>query len=328
MTINPEFDEGSSQHPPRYRDLPAAPGGGRSGWGVFGADDNVGRINLQTPERVASAARLVRTGEVFALNAPIDLPSPPLFGRGAPTHTLLPSPSGGGYDDKLDAFFPQASSQWDALSHVGYAPDVFYNGATNAEIDAGARNTIDHWARRGIAGRAVLLDVESVLGGAGERFDPATSRAITVDELERSRTDAGVDFEPGDVLLLHTGFLGWYARQPEEARRRLADVKRMATVGIERTEAMAAYLWDAGIAALAADNPAVEVWPNDLDGGPFGFLHRMLIGQFGMALGELLWLEDLTRSCRTDGRHEMLFCAAPLHVRGGVGSPANALAIK
>jgi hypothetical protein len=45
-------------------------------------------------------------------------------------------------------------------------------------------------------------------------------------------------------------------------------------------------------------------------------------------LGELWWLEDLALSCRRDGRHEMFLTAAPINVPGGIGSPANALAIK
>ena len=42
---------------PRYDDLPPAPRGGRLAWGLFGAEDNAGLLNLQTPERVAAAAR-------------------------------------------------------------------------------------------------------------------------------------------------------------------------------------------------------------------------------------------------------------------------------
>jgi hypothetical protein len=74
--------------------------------------------------------------------------------------------------------------------------------------------------------------------------------------------------------------------------------------------------------------PAVEAWPPDREGGgPFGFLHRMAIGQFGMALGELSWFDDLARSCRRDGRYEMLLMSAPLNVPGG-GSSAKAPAVK
>jgi hypothetical protein len=54
----------------------------------------------------------------------------------------------------------------------------------------------------------------------------------------------------------------------------------------------------------------------------------MLLGSFGMALGELWWLADLVRDCHEDGVFEALLVSAPLHAPGGVGSPANAVAIK
>jgi hypothetical protein len=55
---------------PGYQDLPPAPRGGRSAWGLSGPDDNLGLVNLMTAERVAAAARLVRTGRVFPLDMP------------------------------------------------------------------------------------------------------------------------------------------------------------------------------------------------------------------------------------------------------------------
>ena len=61
---------------------------------------------------------------------------------------------------------------------------------------------------------------------------------------------------------------------------------------------------------------------------PFGFLHNMLIGQFGMALGELWWLSDLAADCAADGVYEMFAVSAPMNAPGGIGSPANAVAIK
>ncbi|MGN6791123.1 MAG: hypothetical protein ACTHJW_01900, partial [Streptosporangiaceae bacterium] len=79
-----------SQQLPSYAELQEAPGGrGRSAWHLFGPDDNVGLINLQTPERIAAAAREIRHGRMFNLNAPIDLFSPPLYGRNATSHRLI-----------------------------------------------------------------------------------------------------------------------------------------------------------------------------------------------------------------------------------------------
>jgi kynurenine formamidase len=132
------------------------------------------------------------------------------------------------------------------------------------------------------------------------------------------------------VLLLYTGFLGWHVRQDVGVRAALAGRGALRNVGLAHDEDMARYLWNAHVSAVVADNPSVEVWPVDPGEAafPFGFLHRMLIGQFGMALGELWWLEDLALSCRRDGRYEVFLTAAPLNVPGGIGSPANALAFK
>lgn len=313
---------------PSYVDLPPLDEGGRSAWGVFGEGPSHGTVSLQTPERIAAAAGLVRTGELFSLNAPVTWPDPPLFLRKAVEHTLLAESGTPGFDERLDVFYPQGSSQWDSLAHVGYAPDRFYNGASATDIHAGTSNTIDGWARRGIAGRGVLLDVDAVLGGAGHGFDPGSSRAITVADLEGARSAAGVSWEAGDILLLHTGWFAWYAEQPRAVKDQMAIAEDFDAIGLERTEEMVAYLWDSHVSAVACDNPAVEVWPPRWKRGPFGFLHRMLIGQLGLALGELWWLHDLARSCRADGRYTCFLTSAPLNLPGGVGSPANALAVK
>ena len=173
---------------PDYADLPAAPDGGRSAWGLFGTEDNLGLVNLMTPQRIAAAARLVRRGQVFCLDMPLGSVNPALaMFRGAPRHRVLHVPGTAGFDDVYDNFYPQASSQWDSLAHVGYAPDQMYNGATEEEVLAGTRNTIDHWARHGVAGRAVLLDVERAMQEAGRPYDPGDSSAIGVADLELAR---------------------------------------------------------------------------------------------------------------------------------------------
>ncbi len=314
---------------PRYQDLPPAPRGGRSAWGLFGPEDNLGLVNLMTPERVAAAAGLVRTGRMFPLDMPLGSIDPALAKyRGTPRHTVLHQPGSVGFDDLYDNFYPQASSQWDSLGHVGYAPDAFYNGATEADVQSGARNTVEHWARHGIAGRAILLDVPRAMAEAGREYQPGEATVIGIEELELARRRAGVDYAAGDVVLLHTGFAAWYTEQSYAVRERMHG--RIIAPGLAHTEAMAEYLWDTHAAAIAADTFAVEVWPIDPSPAahPFGFLHHMLIGQFGMALGELWWLKDLADSCAADGVHESFLVSVPMNAPGGIGSPANAMAIK
>jgi kynurenine formamidase len=324
-------DIGSAGRLPRYDDLPPAPRGGRSGWGLFGPDDSVGLLNLQTADSVRAAAGLVRRGAVFPLDANLDAVDPPVdIDRSAPRHRLIHKPGPGleDLDDVYDNYYPQIASQWDSLAHVAYSPGTFYNGAGDAEVLGGIRNTVDHWARRGIVGRAVLLDLQRTLASGDGTYAPEDGGAFSVDDLERARRRAGVSYSPGCIVLLRTGFLGWYCDQPWRARARL--VRNLRAPGVEHTEEMARYLWDTGAMAVASDTFAVEVWPADFSAqsAPFGFLHRILIGQFGMALGELWWLDDIAADCAEDGVHEFLLTSCPLNAKGAIGSPANALAIK
>jgi kynurenine formamidase len=314
---------------PSYADLPPAPHGGRSAWGLFGPDDNLGLVNLMTPERIAAAARLVRRGQLFCLDLPLGAISPALAAfRGTPRHHVLHPRGTVGFDDVYDNFYPQAGSQWDSLAHVGYAPDQMYNGATEQEILAGTRNTIEHWARHGMAGRAVLLDAERALRDAGRPYNPGVNVEFDVEDLELARRQAGVEFAPGDIILLHTGFAAWYLEQPGQVKARLHG--NVAAPGVAHTEAMCEYLWNSHAAAIASDTFAVEAFPADRSAQthPFGFLHNMLIGQLGLALGELWWLADLADDCAADGIYEMFLVSAPMNAPGGIGSPANAVALK
>jgi kynurenine formamidase len=319
---------------PRYDDLPIAPLRARHAWGVFGADDSIGRLNLLGPECVLDAVRLVRKGLVFPLDAEIGAFDPPLDTSRAPArHRVLEGRGRAGMehlDDVLDDYFPQVSSQWDSLAHIVAEPDRFYNGATPDDVLSGRRNTIDHWSRQGIVTRGVLLDVQRALGGEGDGSVDTShgSVALSVSDLETARRHARLTYSRGCIILIRTGFVDWYAHQAPGTRSALPE--SLEAPGLEHTEAMARYLWDSGAAAVASDTFAVEVWPPDWAPASWewGFLHRTLIGRLGIPLGELWDLEALAADCDADGTYEFLVASAPLHLRRGVGSPANALAVK
>lgn len=308
---------------PSYAELPD----GRA-WGLWGDDDQLGCLNKITPEAVAGAAKLVRRGAVFPLNLRVDKPDPPLYGRGAVRVTIT-GEGGNGRDDYLDNFWPQASSQWDSLRHIRHPRDGWYNGVPDGEIVAGGGKLgIENMAQRGIAGRAVLLDLERYLRADGRPLDCGSSTPVTPEDLEACRAAQGVEIRTGDILLLHFGWLRWYMNETAaEQRVAMSDRDKLRAPGLASGEAMAAYLWDLHIAAIAGDNPALEAWPPDRERDD-GFLHWHLIPRFGMPIGELWWLADLADDCAADGVYECFFTSAPLHVVGGVGSPPNALAVK
>lgn len=317
---------------PSYDELPLEPLGARNAWGLFGDDDSIGRLNLLGPPQVLEAARMVRKGTVFRLDAPLNAFDPPLDPtRALARHRVLEGrgPSGIEHlDDALDDYFPQISSQWDSLAHVAAHPDRFYNGATPGDVLGGRRNTIDHWPP--VVGRGVLLDVERAVreGTGGDRDTSHGAVALGVDDLEAARRRAGVDFSSGCILLVHTGFGRWYAAQDDTTKASLG--RSLEAPGVEHTEAMARYLWDSGAAAIASDTFSVEVWPPDWaeEAWNWGFLHRALLGRLGLPLGELWALDALANDCAEDGVYECLVASAPLPVPEGIGSPASALAVK
>ncbi len=313
---------------PRYRDLPIDPSKpAGSAWGVFGDDDEVGTINLLTPERVQRAAGLVRKGAVFPLNWDMERPSPPILGRGAIRHTLLNFDTG--TDDVYDNFYPQVSSQWDALAHVRFPGIGHYNGHAPAEITGrpGSRLGMEHWARRGIAGRFVLADVARWRAAQGMPIAANERVAITVDEIEATLAAQQVTLEAGDILLLRVGWIEWYEQTDQATRDALPGLFLFPCPGIAAEERSAEWLWDRHVAALISDCPAVEAMPFDqstID----GFLHYRLIMLLGMALGEMFALDALAADCAADGVYDGLFTAAPLNKAGSSGSTSNALALK
>src|SRR5258708_4418562 len=195
---------------PRYNELPIRAGAPKgAAWGVFGDDDEVGTINLQTPDRVVAAASSIRSGKVFALNLPINIPDPPLFTRGKHTHTVKIFPTAEFVlDDYLDNFYPQASSQCDALSHVKHPVFGAYNGIPDAQITGrgGMRLGIDNLARRGIAGRGVLADVARYYDRVGKSIDFTRAESIPLEDGQATLDDAGVTLQAGDLLLIPIGW--------------------------------------------------------------------------------------------------------------------------
>jgi kynurenine formamidase len=310
---------------PSYAELLArtdAPPG--TSWGLFGADDQLGTLNLVTAERTRASAALVRTGEVFALNWDVALPDPSPFRRPPVRHQV--GAGSVGRDDWLDGFYLQGSSQWDGLRHIAHPRHGFYNGVPAERVDDPASDAlgVQVVARRGIVGRGVLLDVAGHRARAGAPFAPNAPFLVTAALLDEVAAAEGVAIEPGDVLLVRTGWTGWYASLAQAARDAIG--RETPQPGLEPVERTVAWLWDHHVAAVAADNLALEPMPLDFREGHS--LHFWLIPCLGMPIGELWWLDDLAAACARDRRWTFQLVSAPLNVRGGVGSPPNALAIR
>jgi kynurenine formamidase len=298
-----------------------AVGAALSNWGRWGADDQLGTLNLLTPERVVRAAGLVTLGLCVPLGLPFDEEGPQLPGgdRFNPVHVMLrtgasdPAPGGFLYTDDVIAMPTQCGTQLDALAHVAY-DGAFYNGwPTSSVTENGASRLGVEAIRCGIQGRGVLLDIAR---HRGVDHLPAEDE-VGVPELLACAAAQDVTVREGDLLLIRTGWI----------RRHVEDGDRAGFLTTEPGLALSTARWlhDTGVALVGVDNwgveavgatPPAEAMP----------LHCVLIRDMGMPLAEMLDLESLSRACAEHSRWEFHLRLDPLPITGGVGSPIAPIA--
>jgi kynurenine formamidase len=335
---------GAGDRLPSYSELPVRPElPAKSAWGLWGDDDQLGTLNLLTDERTLKAARLIAKGKVIPLCLPLHEPRRPEGSRrGNLGHHIIETdymPKGIddpvartlGRDDYVSELWLQGSSQWDALTHVIDTEHGDYNGVAASDVhgDEGAKLGADQWARRGIVGRGVLLDVARYLERQGRPIDPRGNYAITVEDLEETAAAQNVTVEVGDILLYRVGWTTHLVNADDEERARIlgSGVSAASSPGLEVSDRMLEYLWNLHVAAIAADAMSVEQFPPPDRRDEFK-MHKHWLPLWGMPLGEYWDLDLLGEDCAEDGQYAFLLVSVPLNVRGGVGSPPQAVAIK
>ncbi|MSQ26894.1 MAG: hypothetical protein EXR51_01980 [Dehalococcoidia bacterium] len=314
---------------PAFADLPLIEGTTeRHAWDVWGPGDDLGMLNLLTPERVRRAAGLVGRGRVFNIEPSRAVPHP---NRPAETpyqhHTHVHR---GGRSDTADAFELHGGvGHLDSLRHIRYREFGYYGGRQEADLDATPALGIQRWAEHGVVGRGVLLDVAGHLARRGAPLAPYRRFAITGELLDAVAAAQGVAFEEGDMMLLRTGWMDWYLGMTPEQRAPLAGTVHnresgLECPGLDAGQGTAAWLWDRGFSVLLADNIALEAMR--VEGTEFQ--HRRILAMLGMGIGELFTFAELAEDCARDGVYEFMVTVKPLSIPGGVGSPANAYVIK
>ena len=328
---------------PKYAELLArndAPSG--SSWGVFGDDDEAGTLNFLSPAHVLEAIKCVRRGDVFNLDCPLNAFDPPILQHRKTLRHKIISSSPFHRDDYIDSFYLQSSTQIDGLRHFRHPVHGFYNRTPDATIvENGPRLGINRFAERGIVGRGVLIDVERHLATRGERLDYRSGQPISVQLVDEVARAQGVEFRSGDILMLRTGWLTAYFEHMTAVERRTFPLN-MCAPGLKQGHETLAWIWDHQFAVCASDNFGLECHPpvpdsifaseleNVADVHPrhIGMMHASMIALLGLVIGEQWQLDQLAEDCMRDGIWDCLVTVKPLNLVGGVGSPANALAVK
>ncbi|KAF2828531.1 putative cyclase [Ophiobolus disseminans] len=312
-TSFPKFSELplDSTHPPH------------SAWGLWGPDDELGTLNHLTPERTVEAAKLITTGTRVGLNWPLEqMDYAGENFRQVLKHEIYELGMNMN-DDRLE-FNTQTSSQWDGLRHWGFDDGRFYNGLTQEEIMSKKTDKlgIHAWEKQGIVGRGVLIDFASHAARNNISYDPLDYYAIPLTVLKQIAKDSNITFQPGDIILLRTGFTVAFASASLSAKKSIFTKSPFQYPGVESSLEVLAFLWDSQFAAVAGDCPGFEAWPPSEEA-----MHPVFLSGFGMPIGELFDLEELAKECEKQQRWTFFFTSQVLNVRGGVASPPNAIAI-
>lgn len=109
----------SQQKLPSFDELPldkSGPPG--NAWGLWGPKDQLGRLNLITPETVRAASSEIREGIRISLDWPLNKPSFPTFERQRFEHKILNKAPMTMNDDSI-SINTQSSTQWDGFRHYG-----------------------------------------------------------------------------------------------------------------------------------------------------------------------------------------------------------------
>lgn len=107
----------------------------------------------------------------------------------------------------------QSGSQWDSFKHFAHQETgKYYNGLTHEDAVNSDRNGIHNWCERGgIVGRGVLVDWLSWYEEHnGKAPSPVTRHEITVEDLEATLKWQGTTTQPGDIMLIRSGYVRWH----------------------------------------------------------------------------------------------------------------------
>ena len=285
-----------------------------SNWGRWGADDELGLLNLVTAEKRRTAAALVTEG--FSVSLASTATTEQTIDNPCPITWEMVNASEGGASERIGypCIHGPGTTHIDGFAHR-FFDGKMWNGypiADTVTMDQGAARNSILTLKHGIVTRGVLYDIPRLKGvpylQPGQR--------IYVEDLEAWETHAGVKVGPGDAFLLRWGR---WARQDE--------------IGPFDTGAEAAGLDNSVIPWLRERDVAIIGWetpgyvpqpPGDL---PRLALHDFALTMLGIHHLDRADFDDLSEAAAERGRWEFLLTIAPLPIPNGTGSPVNPIAV-
>ncbi|MFE7775847.1 cyclase family protein [Streptomyces sp. NPDC057445] len=304
--------------PPEFHDIAKRV----NNWGRWGADDEIGTLNLITDEVVRRAAAEIRTGRRVPLALPLrqdGVQTGLIPGRVNPLHTMVQinqelfGPGTVATSDDAVTMGLQAATHWDALTHASHSGKI-YNGRPAGTITAhtGARfSGIDKV--RTLVSRGVLLDVARAKGVDRLPGD----HAVTPEDLSEAAEFAGVRVRAGDVVLVRTGQIQVYLGGDKHGYGYPSPGLSVRTPE---------WFHARDVAAVANDTLTFEIFPPENE-NLWLPVHALDLVEMGMLQGQNWDLEELSAACSEEGRYAFLLSATPEPFVGGTGTPVAPVAV-
>jgi len=307
------------------------------GWGwIWGPKDELGAMNSVTPATTLAALQTVKEGKTYDLgitygrtsykwpgHSPCEVMtfrSPEGVKRQDDNAFTRPdvNPSGQAWHSCALFISDNVGTQIDGLGHVTVGEDNhWYNGYLEQDWGGnfGVRKC-DASKIPPIIARGVLLDI------AGQKKLDALPNgyAITPQDVDKALAAQKTKLQPGDVVLFRTGALRYWGADGSD----LDTLKEHDSAGINLDTAH--YLVENfGSLMLGSDTSGLEVNPPPPGSDSFIPVHKYLIIEQGMHIGEFHYLEDLAR----DKVYEFCYVGAVNKIAGATaGFTLRPLAIR
>ena len=277
-------------------------------WNRWGANDQLGSVNLITDAKRKDALKLARSGLT------VSLVHNPLTDKADDNASPFEHTMNAGFttDTYRVSYHGYSHSHLDALCHILYK-DQTYNGYARADVNTAkgcTKLSIDN-LKQGIITRGVLIDIPRLKGV--EYLEPGT--AIYQEDVEAWEKMAKVKIASGDAILLRTG--RW-------ARRAKVGPWAVGRNAAGFHASIVPWIKARGVAIVGSD-AASEVTPTLVAGVSLP-VHTLLITALGINILDNHDLEQLAETAAKLKRWEVLITINPMPITGGTGSPLNTIA--
>jgi kynurenine formamidase len=280
----------------------------------WGAADERGSGNHMKPANVLRAAQLIKTGETFDLAHVLGRDMPLNPGRQYDVHTKRSTGPFGtnqrySNEELVVAEIGQVGTQFDGFTHQAI-DRLLYNCVKMDEVASRSGFTKMGMEKVGtLMTRGVLIDIAGLKGVEVLPID----YEITVADLQQALQKQGIRIEPGDAVLIYTGWSKYWGVD-----------NKLYTSGCPGIGVAAAeWLIKQDPMLLGADNWPVEIAPNP-DKSVNLPVHNLALTVNGVHLLENLVLADLAKA----RAYEFAFVMQPLKLQGATGSTVAPTAIR